>query len=233
MKVLIKILGLIGLINCIVLYGADYKKDDSVAVPISGLQVGRSRTHVGSATGIGTGLYDPSSQVREASQERRSSSENLMSYFSKQYDEMPRSPESSVEKLISKFKDLDNARFARECFKQRSPELQQLNDAVTESPVHRSRRLSTGDGQTDFGDRPTPREDKQAIVIEVMICMMKKELELKEKIHQEKAAAAKKQFEEGGKQTERIARKANCLTLTSIVAGLGNVAWAIYVGTSK
>lgn len=241
MKVFIKILGLLGLINCIVLYGADYKKGDSVAVQISDYQPGRSRTHVGSATGVGTGLYDPSSEIRPDSQERRSSLDGLMQQhnFADEYAGSARQtkPQPPFEKLISRFQDQSTRAFARRFLSDMTPELRdQLNAVAPTSPVHRSRRWS-GDVQTGAEDKLTSTVDKQAALVEALMKGMQTDFAQKERIHQEETALLQKQHKERSEQSDRLGQTASnnsrCAILTSGILGGASLALSIAAFTHK
>lgn len=91
MKVFIKILGLIGLINCIVLYGAEHKSGDAVVVHLNRLEADRYVASSGASRG-------------SQSQDRRSSTEALIRDFSNQYADSSKVPEQQpFEALISRF----------------------------------------------------------------------------------------------------------------------------------
>lgn len=206
MKVFIKILGLIGLINCIVLYGAEHKKGDfrdSIAAKFDALETG---DYVGAVTGVGTGLYDPSSGSR---QERRASQEGLMHNFSNQYADTARQtqPQPPFEKLISRFQDQSTRAFARRFLSDMTLEVRdQLNAVAPTSPVHRGRRLSTEDGQAGAEDKPTNTVDKQTALVEALMKGMQTDFAQKERIHKEEIALSKQQFQQSGEQTERLAQ---------------------------
>lgn len=235
MKVFIKILGLIGLVNCIVLYGAESKKGDSVnerrssiAAKLDALELG---DYVASAADIGIGVYDPASGVR---QERRSSQDPLMQSFAQEYadDARQAQQQSAFEALISRFKDKDNRTFARRFLRGRTvAERQQLNAGAASSPVHRTRRLSTGDGQADTVDSTMNKVDKQALLVEALMLGMQRDLAQKDQIHREETALLQKQHKERSEQLDRLGQIASndsrCAMMTSAVLGSASLALSI------
>lgn len=257
MKVFIKILGLIGLINCIVLYGAEHKKGDSVNAKksmdaqFSALETGDlgAENYVGAATGVSTSLYDPSSETRL---ERRSSHESLLmqqhkfagAYADGAYQAPPKlQKQPPFEKLISRFQDKSTRAFARDLLNGITrEERQQLNaNAVVApiSPVQRSRRLSTADGQADNSDTQVNKRDKEAALVETLMQVMKNDLAQKERIHQAETALLQKQHKERSDQSDRLGQTASnnsrCAILTSGILGGASFALSIaaFVHTHK
>ncbi len=205
-KSLLKIIGLISLINGILLYGAERSGRALVSVDTELADL-EDRAHHGSA--------------RLLLQQHD---------FAQQYDAAAgrdlRSSCPRVLALIEDFKSPRTAAAAQQFLQRRTAaELTFLNTNAP-SPTHRGGRLETSDS-TQSGC------DKQAVLVEALIAGMAKDFEQRERIHTQESAQSAQQHQEVGAQVERLTRRNHCFMAASWIISAASLTWGIVATVTK
>lgn len=205
-KSLLKIIGLVSLINGILLYGAERPR----RAPLS----------------VDTELADLEDRARHGSARLLQQQHD----FAQQYDPAAGQALSSscprVLALIDGFKDPRAAAAARGFLSRRTPAELTLLNTNAPSPTHRGGRLDTSDS-TQSGC------DKQEVLLETLITAMTKDLEQQERIHMEESAQSAQQHRESGAQAERLTRRNHCFMAASWVISAASLTWGIVTTVTK
>lgn len=205
-KSLLKIIGLISLINGILLYGAERLGRTQLSVDTELIYLEDGERH---------------GSVRLLQQQHD---------FAQQYAPAAEQPlDSSCPRmlaLIEGFKSPRTAAAARGFLSRRTAEELTFLNTNAPSPTHRGGRLDTS-GSAQSGC------DKQAVLVEALIAGMAKDFEQRERIHTEESAQSAQQHRESGAQAERLTRRSHCFMAASWMISAASLTWGIVATVTK